>query len=52
MKHLIKIINLVAINCPVGKNGLITTRVARFGLLRQKNDKFGLFYIGWPGHFL
>ena len=19
---------------------------------RPKNDKFGLFYIGWPGHFL
>ena len=24
MKHLIKIINLGAINCPVGRNGLMT----------------------------
>ena len=27
-------------------------RVARFGLFEANNDKFGLFYIGWSGHFL
>ena len=34
------------------RGAVLKVRVARFGLFEAKNDKFGLFYIGWPGHFL
>ena len=50
-------LQVIQVGSRLGCDLLVTSWDSISGLLglafsRPKNDKFGLFYIGWPGHFL